>query len=179
MEYRSSVRITIQCDNAENDTYSATGVAVSPYTIVTVKHLVAVCPIRGFLIHNFGDGQEYEAKLSRIAVNSDASMLRTTKPMEFYVPVLRREFDIKVGEYLCFVGGDRMGMINKKCGYVNGLIQTDKSFITSWAGVPGNSGGPVYDSYGRLVGIATHGRWEPLADQLAIVHSVNSFLDLL
>jgi hypothetical protein len=62
----------------------------------------------------------------------------------------------KIGERVCFVGGAQNPALltQRKCGEVFKVIPEDGTFWVSVYVARGNSGGPVYDATGKVLGVA-------------------------
>ena len=124
------------------------------------------------VIHNadaievtFSGGEAYSAKVVGAAPDKDLAVLRIEAPPEALQPVMvGTSRDLQVGQKVLAIGNpfgldhtlttgvvSALGRtIDAMTGRaIQGVIQTDAAIT------PGNSGGPLLDSYGRLVGVNT------------------------
>lgn len=151
-EYKSVVRVGVRACIAGYMSLG-TGIATGPHTVYTAKHVVQcndgnVTRSRvKLLLH---DGSVVVAHVVAIAPSHDVVRLYIDKKLLNYVKVDKRE--MKIRERVCYVGGNRnTKRLLTKCGLVT--YTHPNAFEVGIHGVPGNSGGPVLDVYGRLVGL--------------------------
>ena len=127
-------------------------VLTSDGLVVTNKHVVAGSPTARL---RFTSGQEYTATVSRVHPTLDLAYL-TINPAGIFQPIQAGNSNqVRVGEQVVIVGFPigatlgaeptvSMGIISAKR---DGLLQTDAPLN------PGNSGGPMLDSYGNVIGV--------------------------
>ena len=127
-------------------------VLTSDGLVVTNKHVVAGSPTARL---RFTSGQEYTATVSRVHPTLDLAYL-TINPAGIFQPIQAGNANqVRVGEQVVIVGFPMgatlgaeptvsMGIISAKR---DGLLQTDAPLN------PGNSGGPMLDSYGNVIGV--------------------------
>ena len=110
--------------------------------------------------------------------------------LESYPPVIFRNKNIRIGDRV-FAIGSPFGLLNTmSAGIVSGLDRNcqDLSTFTIDSRVlylqtdlhlfPGNSGGPIFDCHGRVVGISTvRSEADGLSFAIQFDHSVNRILD--
>lgn len=112
-----------------------------------------------------GTVAEYEAKVAGLDSATDIAVLKIDAPPEALVPArIGTSNDIKVGQ-MCFAIGNPFGLSSTlTAGLVSGVNRTIpspsgnsiKGVIQTDAAInAGNSGGPLLDSFGRVIGINT------------------------
>ncbi len=130
--------------------------------IVTNYHVIAEASAATVTL---ADGSEWNARRVGVAPDHDLAVLKIDSPKERLTPiVVGRSEDLKVGQFAMAIGNpfgldqslttgvisalDReIDATNKRTIY--GVIQTDVAVN------PGNSGGPLIDSAGLVVGVNT------------------------
>ncbi len=135
---------------------SGTGFVVSRQGhILTNYHVISVCPS----IRILTDGRLEEASITAIDKENDLALLKLPQPMQ-HVARFRKGRSIRAGDAIVVVGFPYHQILaseaNVTIGVVSALagIRNDSRFMQISAPVqPGNSGGPVLDSSGRVVGV--------------------------
>ena len=112
----------------------------------------------------FSNGNRYAASLSGTNPNADVAVLTTNAPQNEYKPlIIVSSFTLKVGDPVIVVGtpyGLAGSMSNGIISALNRTIIIDQITITNIIQTtaplnPGNSGGPVMNYQGQVVGMAT------------------------
>lgn len=156
------------------------GVAVSPTHIITAGHCTkAAQEAEGELRKFLKDGkimvrlQDGTVVLARIvaetfaededpAKSHDSALLITDEPVLTAVAVIGNSDDLAVGDQVAIVGNS-FGQLKHSftvgvVSYVNRELPGAGVFIqTDALSAPGNSGGPVFDMNGKLIGILVRG----------------------
>lgn len=110
------------------------------------------------------DNTSYEARLVGYDADHDIAVLKIVAPKEKLVPIdVGTSKDLQVGQKAFAIGSPFEFDKTLTTGIVSGLdrtIKTERSLIhgaiqTDAAVNPGNSGGPLLDSAGRLIGVNT------------------------
>lgn len=176
IEFGSAVRIAAICQNG--GLVSGSGVAVSDHKVITAKHLIINCHPDVFYIFMRENNKvkQIEATLGDLVSGVDVMSLITEEKLLHVAPI---KFDSPlVGEEVCSIGGGGLdnGWI-KKCGYV--AYFDENGWIASIPAVPGNSGSPVYDYAGRIVGILVQGSWGEGREKYANSVPVKAWKELL
>jgi TPR repeat protein len=126
--------------------------------LITAHHVIAdASQIRV----TFGDGRTFPAKVEVASRSNDLALLKIKAEGLKFLP-LSSSKSIEVGEELFTVGYPVPQLLGGKPKYTNGALSS-KSGIKGEASLmqvtipiqPGNSGGPVVTSKGRVVGIVT------------------------
>jgi len=112
-----------------------------------------------------GEKNEYEARLVGVAPDHDLAVLRIQAPNEVLHPIsIGSAHDLRVGQKALAIGNPFGLDYTLTTGVVSAIGRTIKSMTgrtiegviqTDAATNPGNSGGPLLDSTGRLIGVNT------------------------
>jgi S1-C subfamily serine protease len=142
-----------------NRLYIATGFHIDPYTVITNFHVVNGCTQLGL----FKNGTLLSgARQLAVSAGDDLNAIRSEKPSKAFLK-LRTEPPIKAAEPVMVFGYPMVhsGLSsggNTTLGNVTALtgLRDDRRYIQISAAMqPGHSGGPVLDTAGRVMGIAT------------------------
>ena len=129
---------------------SGSGVAIGPTQIITANHVVAEA---GAVRITDAQGREARADVTARDDVRDLALL-TTDPHGL-APVAVREEPVSVGEQVYAAGAPLGDYVQLTSGIVSAVIESGgvAEVQTDAAVNPGNSGGPLLDAQGRLVGI--------------------------
>ena len=149
--------------------------------IITNHHVIEGCETSG-VSFSLGDEQvSYEAYVFSYDVSNDLAILITDK----FIPALatiQPGYESRVGQWVMAVGSPAPGQDRPLDGNVttgnitnlkNGFIYTDTTVN------PGNSGGPLLNSAGQVIGVVTAKVIEERFDGIGIVHDVKKLCDQL
>ena len=143
----------------EADSGSGSGFIISDHMVVTARHVVK--DTKSVKITTYS-GEMYKALMSRISYGPDCAILFIAEMLENPV-IVERHNNLRKGERIFSIGAPfggkflgvvtvgRVGLTDVNVPYFgrsNGYIISDILLC------PGNSGGPIFDGAGRVVGIA-------------------------
>jgi S1-C subfamily serine protease len=134
-----------------------------------------VCDPEGYILTSAfnveGEVLSYEAKLQDGTVlpatllgrnfGLDIALLKVSHPRNELLPYMQlaRDADLKIGRFVGVLGCSEDGAPTQTLGIVSALSRLDGIAVQTDALINyGNSGGPVIDLQGRMVGIAAHVR---------------------
>ena len=149
--------------------WTGSGVIVGSHVVLTAKHMIT--DMNDFII-TVADGNTYEAVRWVVDPNNDCGLLFFEEELS---PIVKFADKLKLGDRVIVVGspyGDTF-FNTVTFGIISGLNReiprfSDKYIITTDAAVnPGNSGGPIFDMQGRIIGIAVGKMY--FADNLSIL----------
>lgn len=173
-EYGSSYRVTVLCDDGMA---AGSAVAVDGRHLLTARHVVTcsdeTSPLAIAVIS--WDGVRWPVLIDALD-NHDAARLVVEGTSDNAFPVTAKVSPRipRIGERICIIGGDRPSVYGmRKCGDVS-PGSNEWEFIVSLHVVPGNSGGPAFDSQGNVIGIVSKGAWGEGHEFFVILTSVNS-----
>jgi V8-like Glu-specific endopeptidase len=179
-EYSSSLRVHVWCPNG--DEYAGTAFAVGPSTAITAAHVLS-CEDQGPPVKIELLGREdkvYQAEVGIRADGADAESMYLLNGEVFPVWSELQPNKVSVGQTVCLIGGD--GSLNiyglRKCGDVATVLE-DGRIVVSLRSVPGNSGSPVFDDEGYVVGLLSMGRWGLTIDAVSILVPAKDFRGLV
>lgn len=157
VEYASSYRLAVLCLTGP---MVGSAVAISPRHLLTARHVVNCTGSGPIAAYAVGRGRWIPVTVDRWAVERDVARLvvvGTSSPFDDYSHVSDRR--PALGETLCIIGGDNLtASWMRKCGDSAG-ITTDGDVVVALHVVQGNSGGPIFDASGDVLGIVNRGRW--------------------
>jgi hypothetical protein len=157
VEYEASIRIFMTCANGLHGTGS--GVAISPRYALTAAHVATGCEMMGSttmgLVVETVSGRLITASVDKTEDGIDAVRLVLDGTNEFTTWAEVSTRTPYLGEPLCVVAGDSMNIHSiKKCGFMQSYEDPMLGdYGISAPVVPGNSGGPVFDAEGHVVGL--------------------------
>lgn len=184
VEYTTTVRIAVICKYADSPSKwgSGTGFLTWNGYVLTAKHL-SQCNPKGYIIfvRNENEAAAYPAQVDKMSETADVMKLKIISPDAWVRNVSAADISrvkVKIGQPVCSVGGDYIdsGWI-RKCGEVVGT--RSDMIVVSVQAVPGNSGSPLFDVHGRIIGILVAGTWNASAEKTALVVPVYAWEDLL
>lgn len=127
--------------------------------LVTNQHVVDGCRDVGVLV----DSRDLDAEVIAEDVTNDLAVVRLTETLDGVIPLfLRDDPSPRVGESIMALGFPLQGLLSSGGTLTEGIINStrglgdDIRFMQISAQVaPGNSGGPVFDMRGNVVGVVT------------------------
>ncbi|MEA5155954.1 serine protease [Raineyella sp.] len=175
---RSSV-LTVRTASCDESTAMGSGFAVGPDLVMTAAHVVDTASTASV---QFDDGRIVKAELVGYDHSSDSALLRTAQPLG--VPALSLvPGDPVQGTELAVLGFPLdMPHIVIAQGVVSAVHQpvhysrfsVDDAFVTDAATNAGNSGGPVIDRQGHVIGLVSGGRqWVQQGEAVEPVQGMN------
>ncbi len=177
---QSTVRIEVSClkgspfdgDREINVTFSSgSGVIIDPSHVLTAYHVIK-CDSMPIVDVRLSDGRKYRVYVDKESSTFDIARLRSFQDFGMFAPPIVWAVP-KVGDPLCTSVASPKRAQN--CGQVeaiadiftymrlptpNGEIGFGDVRVSNLI-ISGNSGGPVYDHDGRLVGLVTEGAVPP------------------
>lgn len=174
-EYQTVVQVVRAC-GGELDGWGS-GFAIGRRTVITAAHVVDDCEDPFFLVMT-PDGEAHPALVDAVVEGVDAVRLLTVDDLDRAAALPSTELP-ELGDMLCMMTGsdaDQIGLM-RKCGYV-GYVNEEEVGLSMYI-VPGNSGSPVFDGRGHVVGIATAGIWRPGHEFLTTLVPTNQWAALL
>lgn len=130
--------------------------------IVTNHHVVEGAQT---LVVTFADGRRFPARVMGVSTSLDLAVLEVDAPSESLRPLpVGSSAELRVGQVLYAIGSPFGLDLTLSAGLLGGLERTVRDdrgrlltgMIQTDAAIhPGNSGGPLLDSAGRVIGIAT------------------------
>ena len=164
---------------SEYGDWSGSGVIVGPHTVLTAKHVIRDA---GDLVITTINGDEYEATSYIVDPNNDCGLLFFEEELG---PVVKFADKLSLGEKVFIVGSPfGYNFFNTvTAGIVSGFGRSvfyfaeDLMITVDAASSPGNSGGPVFNMQGRVIGILVGGKYGN--DDFSILISVGTCKRLL
>lgn len=146
-------------DRKQNSQSLGSGFVIDPSgLIVTNNHVIADADT---ITVNFSDGKKLEAKLVGKDPKTDIALLKVDYEKPLSIVSFGKAQDIRVGDWVMAIGNPfglggsvSVGIVsaqnrNINSGPYDSFIQTDAAINR------GNSGGPLFDMHGNVVGINT------------------------
>lgn len=165
-------RVTVDCNgDGEVDTLGS-ATAIGRRTFITARHVVECPPITG-IFSQFGltvsppkyavigafEDKPQAVEVDLLSARTDVALFRLPDDAAdnpVWAQFSRSQY---VGEEVyMFAGGNSIEFV-WKVGYLSG--QDKEHLWVSVHGVPGNSGGGIFNARGYLIGVISLGRWEP------------------
>ncbi len=114
------------------------------------------------LLVRLSDKREFWAKIAGVDQQTDLAILKIFSFKGFPVPEFETERDLEVGEWVMAVGNPyglqgtvTVGVIGAKGRFGLGIADHENFIQTDASITPGNSGGPLVDMEGKIIGINT------------------------
>ncbi len=150
------VRVPEQAPESSSDTaVSGTGFFVSPNVLLTNNHVVKDC--RNTIKVRYPDSEAYAATISGQDPSNDLALLRTEMPGH---SIAAFHLQPRLGEGVAAYGFPYAGVLSSSGNFTLGNITSlsgiddDTRFLQMSAPIqPGNSGGPLVDMSGNIVGV--------------------------
>lgn len=177
VRYAQTYRLTVTC--AGDRKVGGSGVAVSSTKLMTARHVVLACAVRGWATTSIVAQNEtgsYSLAYDGITKGADAARLRVTGDKRFPTWATLSAESPARGEEVCSVGTTPRTPPIEKCGRVF-LVAADHIFVSLHV-VPGNSGGPIYDSRGHVVALVSAGNWSNGKEHFVMGPLASSFARL-
>ena len=137
---------------------AGTGFAVAPDLIVTAAHVVKAA---GATVQVVAGTTTRQATLLKEDGANDVALLKLDAPLTAR-PLGLSDLAARVGEWIVVVGNPfgagvtaTVGVVSAAVGSITATPQLAQQLQINAAVNPGNSGGPVCDTRGRVVGVAT------------------------
>jgi S1-C subfamily serine protease len=168
--------------NGMPEAYIGAGVLVGNGCILTCKHLVSDLEIPGSVgIVTFANG--YETNIVGFAVdpNSEVAAVRIMGGPSEYATLAPDEI-VRVGDPVWVIGSPFGLSWSVSHGIVSRTFKDDSdgcSIQVDAATNPGNSGGPVFDSMGRVIGIAIKIWPGPISSGVGLLIGIDKINDVL
>lgn len=171
-QYEAAVQVFVLCPQGP---VLGSGVAIDSRHVLTAGHVVDCEPIAVMVVTREGD--MIPAEVSGQIQGVDVARLEAEgSPFKVTARVSRRR--LRVGETVCSIGTDgNLTTGIRKCGDVGEV--GEGLFSMAIPAVPGNSGSPVYDRNGLVVGILVAGNWQQGVEHFAVGVTVDAFKGLL
>lgn len=157
----STVSILMLCSKdattGEPRASMGSGVVVSPNEVLTAAHVVDGCGVRPNISAAEPGDFSHNMKIVLDAPSADLARLQIVDQSSFHAAPRVGISSVEPRDAVCIVSG--IPTIDYRCGVVEQKTSAAKQNLDlSILVEPGNSGGPVYDRRGRLVGIVTNYR---------------------
>jgi S1-C subfamily serine protease len=155
---------------------TGTGFVVRNKYVVTAEHVLDGCKFVSIV----NGHEEIKAQTVSLDKSNDLGLLKIEKSMANFAK-LRGNPDLRVGDTAINYGYPLMGTLSTSAklnaGYVNSLagINNDSAVIQYSAPTqPGNSGGPVLDEFGNVIGVVSSGLSKHYSEEIDhITQNVN------
>ncbi len=175
VQYRSTVQVIVLCPWP----VLGSGVIVDGSHVITAGHVVECAgdgPM-GVMVSTVDDEQIVMSVDGGVdGVDVARLVALEGKPFHDVAPIRKRR--LLMGETVCSIGTDGNLVTGiRKCGDVGHVNK--EHFSMAIPVVPGNSGGPVFDRRGFLVGIVVAGNWTPGVENFGVGIPVGRFKELL
>ena len=160
----------------EGGQVAGSGFVINNHHIITAGHLLTACETGGEFIVTVRDGKDshmYSATVAEIVEEADAMKLYVEEKLPPSV-VVSKDL-VLVGQEVCSISGYSVWL--KKCGYVS-IVESDV-ILAGIPVVPGNSGSPLYNYKGEVVGIVVAGNWNLTKEKYVLAVPVSEWKALL
>lgn len=172
-QYEAAVQVFVLCPEGP---VLGSGVVINARQALTAGHVIECGPIAAMAVTR--DGDMFPVEVSGQIEGVDVARLSAIDGEPFKVAAPIRRSKLRIGERVCSIGTDGNLVTGiRKCGDV-GEIEGDV-FSMAIPGVPGNSGSPVYDRDGYVVGILVAAQWGEGLEHFSVGVTVSAFVGLL
>lgn len=170
--YNTPTTIIVMCNDGGGQ--MGTGIVAAPNKVITAKHVVT-CGGEGRSVASvvvLKGKERYDATIEKTSENFDVALLDVQKSdFVYYAPFTKRV--PTQGEQVCTITNQKV----KKCGLV--VDSDENSMVFNIHGVHGNSGSPVFNEQGEVVGVLIRATMDYSIDELTMSVNTSAFSELL
>lgn len=169
--YNTPTTIIAMCSDGSGQ--MGTGIVAAPNKVITAKHVITCGPEKSLTSVVVLKGKErYDATVENASANFDVALLDVQKAnFTYYAPFTKRV--PTQGEQVCTITNQKI----KKCGLV--VDSDENSMVFNIHGVHGNSGSPVFNEQGEVVGVLIRATMDYSIDELTMSVNTSAFSELL
>lgn len=171
--FEGSVSILGICE--EGGQVAGSGFIIDDHHVITAGHLAEACDAEGDFVVIVRDGKDSHMYLGVIVEVSKTDALKLYVEEKLPKAVAITRDPVLVGQELCAISGYSAWL--KKCGYAS-IVEGDV-ILVGIPVVPGNSGSPLFNNKGEVVGIIVAGNWNPSKEKFGLAVPVSEWKDLL
>lgn len=158
----ASVTITLTCDTYISKSYHdkvGSGIIINKYSVLTAYHVVSCISFSGNVLKEYNKLIEmhmgYRTYLMKILrqdmANDLVELVPETGSLDLDLPLLQQPDIYNTGDPVCMMAA--YPQVTIMCGAIQAVYDT--SVLITIPVIPGNSGAPLYDKFGDLIGIVT------------------------